>query len=509
MHAFQRALCAGVIAVCALQAHARAPAPAANLAATRQYYGELVSGPAPRTAELNLLMTMLPKGGDLHHHYSGSIYAETYLEWIGRKGWCVYRESDPAANARKYNIETRTPPAFEPPKSCLKLDAIRRDNGFYREILSQWSDKDFDNHVHAQVPPDQHFFDTFPKFGPASALFTREGLLQLKARAKAENMQYLETMLRSAPGTDHPELAARIDALPPDADEATVFQALAAYADFLASDDTAKQRIDDYVKGIEADAGGLDDEDFTLRIQTYVSRNSAPSKVFAGLYAAFAADAQSPLLVGVNIVGPENGYVALRDYRLHMRMFRFLKQRFPQVRLSLHAGELVLGMVPPEDLRSHIRDAIEIAGAERIGHGIGITWEDGADELLEAMRVRNIPVEINITSNAFILGVKNEAHPLTVYKRHGVPIVISTDDSGVSRNNISCEYLLYTTRYRPSYDTLKQTVYNSIRYAFLDPKEKRVQLERLDRRFLAFEATTARIARAAARQAGKRKAGVR
>ena len=24
----------------------------------------------------------MPKGGDLHHHYSGSVYAETYLEYV-------------------------------------------------------------------------------------------------------------------------------------------------------------------------------------------------------------------------------------------------------------------------------------------------------------------------------------------------------------------------------------------------------------------------------------------
>ena len=40
-------------------------------------------------AELTLFFSRMPKGADLHHHYSGSIYAEQYLDWIDKQGWCV------------------------------------------------------------------------------------------------------------------------------------------------------------------------------------------------------------------------------------------------------------------------------------------------------------------------------------------------------------------------------------------------------------------------------------
>ncbi|HYD80076.1 MAG TPA: adenosine deaminase [Paucimonas sp.] len=498
MKAISLPLCAAVLAFGAANAHAKDTAAhdaRHNARHARAYYEQLLSGSKPQLAELNLLMTMLPKGGDLHHHYSGAIYAETYLDWLGRQGYCVYRQDDPTKGQQKYRIETK--PAPEPDKNCLKADAIRKDNRFYREVLMKWSDKDYGNHSHQQVPPDEHFFDTFGYFGPISAYATKEGLRQLKERAKAENLQYLETMLRSAPATDHPELGARIDALPPDASDDAVRQALAPFADFLAHDETARKRIADYARGVADDIAGLDDADFTLRAQTYVSRNSAPSKVFSSLYAAFAAASGNPAIVGVNIVGPENGYVALRDYKLHMRMFRFLKQRFPSVRLALHAGELTLGMVPPEDLRGHIREAVEVAGAERIGHGIDLAHEDRPDQLIETLKRRNVAVEVNLTSNEFILGVKQEAHPVTIYLRHGVPFVISTDDAGVSRNNLSGEYLLFVSRYKPSYETLKRTVYNSIRYSFLPPGDKERQLRELDRRFVKFEAAAARMARAA------------
>ncbi len=463
-----------------------------NYLATQRYYTQLVSG-TPQLAELGLLMAMLPKGGDIHHHYTGAMYAETYLDWLGKQRFCVYRENDPQNKHQKYRIETANPGT--PVENCLTADAIRQDNQFYRELLKHWSDKDFDNHYHQQPAPDQQFFNTFGFFGPVSNYAMHEGLKMLKERAKAENLQYLETMLSSAPSTDNPELGAPIDSLPADADEQTIRRALQPFAEFMERDETVKQKIADYANGLAAYASGLDDADFTLRFQSYVSRNNAPSKVFSGLYAAFAAAKDSKLIVGVNIVGPENGIVAMRDYRLHMQMFRFLKQKFPGVRLSLHAGELALGMVPPEGLRSHIRDAVEVAGAERIGHGIDVTHEDRPDQLLATLRERKVAIEVNITSNAFILGILQQAHPLTVYLRHQVPIVISTDDAGVSRNNLSGEYLLFTSRYKPSYAVLKQTVYNSIRYSFLSPSEKSAQIALLDQRFVRFEAAAAKLAR--------------
>jgi len=194
------------------------------------------------------------------------------------------------------------------------------------------------------------------------------------------------------------------------------------------------------------------------------------------------------------MVGPENGVIAQRDYSLHMRMLGFMRQQFPQVPIALHAGELVLGLVPPESLRSHIREAVEVAGAQRIGHGVDIAEEHNAPELLQQLRTKNIAVEINLTSNAFILGVKDEAHPLRLYARYGVPFVISSDDMGVSRVSLSEEYLLYISRYQPSYAQLRETVYNSIRYAFLSATEKQDELARLDKRFTDFEAQIQRLA---------------
>jgi len=467
-----------------------------NLAATRQHYSQLVQGPVPNTALLTLFTNMLPKGGDLHHHYSGAIYAENYLEWVGALNYCVYRATDAALKAEKFRIASKPQELSDPARAiCTGADAVREDNAFYRELLMHWSDKDYGNHFHEQRAPDQQFFDTFGYFGAVSSYDYRGGLRSLKARAQAENLGYLETMLRGGPVIDKPELESLLNALTAQSSAPQIDEALARAHQLLANDADTAARVADYAKSLEEAAAGIDDETFRLRFQSYASRNSTPAKVFSSLYTSFAALQHTRRLVGVNILGPENGHVAMRDYSLHMRMLAFLKGRFPEARLSLHAGELAMGMVPPEGLRSHIREAVLVAGAQRIGHGVDIAHEEDAAGLMDVMKQRKVAVEVNLTSNEFILGVKDEAHPLRLYARHGVPFLISTDDAGVSRNNLSTEYLLYVSRYRPSYDELKRVVYNSIRYAFLPEDEKREETAKLDRRFAEFEARIARLPR--------------
>lgn len=483
------------------------PAAKAHYQATRQYYQDLIAGAGPvsRLSELTLLMNMMPKGGDLHHHYSGAIYAETYLDWGERMGYCIYRSSDLAIGKEKYRFETKPPALPSGPAlpnnapvaagNCISVDAARKDTAFYRELLAQWSTMDYHNHGQLQAPPDQHFFNTFGYFGAVSGYDYKLGFQQLKKRAKAENVQYIETMVKDAPPLENAVLGAAIDALTTEASDDKVNAALEAFVNEMQSSLVAQQTIANYVRALEGDADGVDDADFRLRMQAYVSRNNTPSKVFSSMYTAFAASARSRMIVGVNIVGPEHGVVALRDYSLHMRMFRFLKKRFEQVKLALHAGELAPGLVPPEALRNHISEAVYVASARRIGHGVDIVHESNADQLLGALKSEGIAVEINLTSNDFILGVQGAAHPVTTYMRFGVPIVLSTDDAGVSRNDLSGEYALFASRYRPSYDTLKQVVYNSIRYSFMAQEDKAAEVRKLDARFQKFEQAVAALVR--------------
>ncbi|CAF4817349.1 unnamed protein product, partial [Rotaria socialis] len=366
-----------------------------NIDATMEYYKRLIIGDTSKLSELNIFITNMPKGGDLHHHYSGSIYSETYLNWVARNNYCVYREDNQTLKIQKYKIETRVSNLTDSEKAlCITVSEIYLDNDFYRALLKRWSTIDYSNHYHEQSPPSKQFFDTFDYFGPISNSYYNEGLMLLKNTAISENVQYIETMLKSGPSisvTD--ELNVKLNSLNSKSNDSEIDIALTAYFNMVVNDSNVNTIINNYVKMIDTSAAGINDGNFAIRFQSYVSRGSSPSQVFGSLFSAFSSAIRSDLIVGVNIVGPENGIVSMRDYTLHMKMFRFLKQRFPTVKLAMHAGELVLGLVPPEGLQFHIREAIEIAGASRIGHGIDIFYEHNAYELLEKMKQLNIVVE--------------------------------------------------------------------------------------------------------------------
>jgi adenosine deaminase/adenosine deaminase CECR1 len=87
------------------------------------------------------------------------------------------------------------------------------------------------------------------------------------------------------------------------------------------------------------------------------------------------------------------------------------------------------------------------------------------------------------------LKVKDSRHPLTLYKDFGVPIVISTDDAGILRSNMTEQYVLLAKRYKDvSYQEIKEFVYNSITYSFIkEEKVKKQLINDLDNRFKAFE----------------------
>jgi adenosine deaminase len=193
-------------------------------------------------------------------------------------------------------------------------------------------------------------------------------------------------------------------------------------------------------------------------------------------------------VVGLNMVQPEDDMVAMRDFSLHMRMIRALSELYPDVPVTLHAGELAPGLVPPEGLRFHIRESVRVAGAKRIGHGVDIAHEDSAVALMKEMASKGVLVEIALTSNAGILGVSGAQHPLSLYLEHGVPVALATDDEGVSRSDMTHEYLRAVQEQKLGYSQLKTMARNSLQYSFADAATKKALLAKLDREFDALEA---------------------
>jgi len=159
--------------------------------------------------------------------------------------------------------------------------------------------------------------------------------------------------------------------------------------------------------------------------------------------------------------------VPMHDFDLHMRMLDYLHGVYPKVHISLHAGELAMGLVPPEGLRFHIRESIERGHAERIGHGVSEINEREPLQLLREMAQRNILVEICLTSNDVILGVRDQAQSFPLYRRYGVPVALATDDEGVSRSDLTHEYMRAVETYNLSYVDLKEMARQSLEHSFL------------------------------------------
>ena len=483
------------LAVAGAPAWAKEPAANANEAATARHYAGLIAGEQPKLSELTMFFTQMPKGGDLHHHYSGSVYAETYTEFVDKQGFCIntqtYRiETDKAVVAREL-----ARPAAQ--RTCKSGAEVRADEDTWREVAKRWSNKDFHNHTNLQPAPDQRFFQTFGYFGPVANDNLREGLQEIKQRAIAENVGYIETMFLLSPFIANPDFDSQAWANV--SDDKALDNALRAKLKALDKDAAFNKSIDDFVQQIHAASEGIDDERFTMRYQNYTLRLLNPSQVFSAMVSSFKAAAKGGRVVGLNIVGQESTHVSMRDYTLHMKMFRFLRSVYPDVKVAMHAGELALGDVPPEGLKFHIDQALAVAGADRIGHGLDLAHEANALGIMKTMREKDIPVEINLTSNAFISGVSTTNHPLNLYRKYGVPYVISTDDAGVTRHTLSHEYVQFASQFKPSYAEVKKASYNSIRYAFLPVAEKQRLTRQLDQRYTEFEAKIAALDAAAVR----------
>jgi len=129
----------------------------------------------------------------------------------------------------------------------------------------------------------------------------------------------------------------------------------------------------------------------------------------------------------------------------------------------IHAGEIG----GPEK----IREAVELLGVERIGHGIAAIHDD---ELMELLAEKEIPLEICLGSNlrTGALGlqrkkkdVRMDEHPLPELMRKGVPVTLSTDDPAMFHTSLETEYQAAHAMGLTE-EELESLVENSFRHAF-------------------------------------------
>ena len=448
-----RRFCAALVT--ALLALSPLPAQAAGEeGAAAALFDRILASP-PR---LRVFLQAMPKGGDLHNHLWGQPAAEQFMAWGGDKGLCASRTS----------LAIVAGPCRAPETEPLK-DLGRRDETFYARMIESLSNRGRNQGLGVNdVTGHDDFFDTFDRFAPVAVASAGEMVASARTSAAANAVSYLELMQDPGAivGAGVAALGKPFDPVDFDADYRQIAPLLPkAVADAMAEADAMEAtaaRMLGCAAGPASPACAV-----TVRYQVFALRSQPAAFVFGQMAAAFALVDKDPRFVAVNIVAPEDGAVAVADFDLHMRMFRFFSARYPSVKKAIHAGELDLGLVPPLALTHHIRDSVEIAGAHRIGHGIDIPYESDAPSLLARMAKDRIAVEINLTSNDTILGVKGARHPIALYRAAGVPVVLSTDDEGVSRSDMTNEYLRAATEQQLDYRALKDIARAGLEYSFL------------------------------------------
>jgi adenosine deaminase len=418
---------------------------------------------------LYAFLLRFPKGADLHVHLSGAIYAETFIREAAEDGLCVDTTG----------LRFVHPPCGDNavPASRLSGQLAPSDQDLYDRLVNSFSMRSF-------VPTPGYsghdqFFSTFGKFG-VDKRHTGEWVDEVASRAATQNQQYLELM-QTPPFSRAATLSKQIGwpATSENVDFAAMRQALLDH-DLR---DEVKTGMED-VQSAEANRKRLEHCDtpqaapacsVEIRYIYQVLRANPPEVVFAQTLLGFETIAQTmhdnePGFLGINFVQPEDGYVSMHDYTLQMKMVDYLHSVYPQVHISLHAGELALGLVPPEGLRFHIRQAVEFGHAERIGHGVDVGNEDDAPALLKELAAKHVMIEINLSSNEGILGVRGADHPFPLYRASHVPVALSTDDEGVSRIDITHEYVRAALDYHLSYADLKQLARTGMEHDFLPGK---------------------------------------
>ncbi|MGJ7913387.1 adenosine deaminase [Neobacillus sp. LXY-1] len=131
-------------------------------------------------------------------------------------------------------------------------------------------------------------------------------------------------------------------------------------------------------------------------------------------------------------------------------------------RVTIHAGETGIG--------KNVLEAIEMLGAERIGHGVFI--KDCAEAYRE-VKERQVVLEMCPTSNVQTKAVQHFSdHPIYKFHKDGIKVTISTDNRTVSNTTMSKEIHLVNKEFNLSEEDYRRIYSNSVEASFADQKTK-------------------------------------
>jgi adenosine deaminase len=414
--------------------------------------------------ELRNLLLKMPKGSDLHTHLYGAVNAETWIKDAAEDQMCI----DPAGirgTTAVFSAGEGQPPSC--PSGKIPATDVYKNQHLFDDLVNAFSMRGFV--PTPGVTGHDHFFNTFGRFnGISEKKHLGEWIDEIATRAARQNVQYIELMHTPPFG----RTAAAGYEIGWQDDLAHFRDALLAKGVVSEEVAIAKRQIDEaeQYRYIHNHCGQPDASPtckLEMRYLCQVLRGFPKQQVFAQTILCFETANADLRFVGINMVMPEDGHYPTAEYADQMRMVEFLHKLYPKVHITLHAGEIAPPLVTYDAMCCHIRLAVEQAGAERIGHGVDVMWEDRPHELLHEMAAKHVMVEINLTSNDGILGIAGKDHPLPVYRKFSVPVSLSTDDEGVSRSDMTNEYVRLVQTYDVKYLDLKFMVRTGIEHIFV------------------------------------------
>ncbi len=446
-----------MIAALMLVIFATAAAPPTGTPAerTERYLQSIVDDPNP--TQLTEFLSDIPKGGDLHHHLSGAIYAESFINYAAEDGDCFDATF------------TIVAPPCDPAKGLSPATRAQTDYAYRNLTIDALSARNF-----APTTNDTsllvHFFKTFFKFDLVVNKHWGEEIAEVTHRAGIQHEVYLETIV----GVDKGEAIGLASKIAYSDDFAKMKAALDAagmphvvadahrFLDEAESERRQIQRCDSTTPDIGCDV--------TLRYEHFVLRAFPKKEAFAQMVAGFEIANADPRVVSVNPVQPQEDYIPMKDFDLQMRMFNYLHHVYPNVRLSMHAGELFdRGVAPPEYMHDYslIRKTIEIGHAERIGHGLDVLYEPDPQGLLAEMARKHILVEDPIYIHEAVGPGVIGGDVLPIYLKAGVPVSLATDDEGGIRSDMTKTFERAIVGYHIDYFGIKKMVRDSLQHAFI------------------------------------------
>lgn len=195
--------------------------------------------------------------------------------------------------------------------------------------------------------------------------------------------------------------------------------------------------------------------DYDIQVRLIVQMNRHEPE-YARRLAEVAVARRQRGIVAIDLAGDEVNYKADKFYDV----FRWAKSQ--GMRITAHAAE----WGPP----SHIREAVEILGAERIGHGVRAMEDLSVIDLILQKRVT---LEMCPTSNLQTGSVPGLGqHPMWAFHQIGIPVTINTDDPSISNITLTDELMVAVKGIGVPLRAIRDMTLNAARAAFLPPAER-------------------------------------